>query len=257
MEKEEYKNIYSHESSHFFYVSLHQLILNCISKHCKNNFPLNILDAGCGTGLLAKKMSSKGIVTGVDINDEALRFSKKRGIKVEQASIANLPFPDNKFDLVTCIDVLYHQQVNDDIRALREFFRVLKPGGILLMRVPANNWLRLSHDRCVHTRYRYSKKDLKEKLNNANFKIKKLSYLNSLLFFPALYKFISEKVLKSYSKTSSIEKLPTVLNSIFLKILNFENRIMLLTGLPFGLGLFAVCQKPVISRNLAKSVTVK
>src|SRR3989344_9097473 len=128
MQTSEYENIYKNEGHHFFYVGNHFVILNLVRRHAKDSTH-NILDAGCGTGLLAKKLQSFGKVTGVDISPEAIKYAKKRGVDARLASIAKLPFKKATFDLVVSVDVLYHQKVKNDRTALLEFKRVLKPGG--------------------------------------------------------------------------------------------------------------------------------
>ncbi|MBI4091874.1 MAG: class I SAM-dependent methyltransferase, partial [Candidatus Levybacteria bacterium] len=88
MELLEYKNIYDNEEKHFFYRANHALFLSFIKDlKAKNVNALKILDAGCGTGLLAKKLGKFGDVAGVDISPQALFYAKKRGIRVKQASV--------------------------------------------------------------------------------------------------------------------------------------------------------------------------
>src|SRR3989344_8949493 len=132
MQTSEYKNIYLNEQTHFFYKTTHSIILTLIKKHLQSRGKLKILDAGCGTGLLTQKLGFLGQVWGVDISVSALSFAKKRGLsRLNRASIDSLPFSGKKFDLITCVDVLYHTKVNDK-KAIKEFCRVLKPGGTLV-----------------------------------------------------------------------------------------------------------------------------
>ena len=150
MEIVEYENMYRNERDHYFYVATHQLVLSLIEKYAPTpKKQLKILDAGCGTGLLAQKMSKMGRVEAIDFSPEAVKFSKRRKIKVQQASIEKLPFPDDSFDVVVSIDVLTAASIKNDQVALREFNRLLKPGGILIMRVSAYPWLKLIHDKHV------------------------------------------------------------------------------------------------------------
>lgn len=243
MQIQEYKNIYENEEKHFFYRANHALFLYFISsirtKLCR---PLNILDAGCGTGLLAKKLKKFGRVTGVDISSKAVYFSKKRGISVKEASINRLPFPSQSFDLVVSMDVLYHKEVNDK-KALSEIYRALKPGGLLLLRVPANPFLFSTHDKYVHTRERYTKEKLLKKLKGEGFMVEKISYVNTILFLPALVKVAFEKISKTNHVSSSVNQVPKILNRILFTLLSFENWILKYSSLPFGIGLFTVAKK--------------
>ena len=229
MKISEYQKLFDNETTHFFYVSLHNLIIDEIEKL----LPMygKILDAGCGTGLLTKRLEKFGDVTSVDINPEAIRFCKKRGVKVIKASINELPFEDNSFDIVTSIDVLYHKGVNDKL-AIKEFYRVIKPKGFLILRVAANNWLSSEHDQKVHTRHRYSKTEIGEKLEGAGFRVAKLSFMNFSLL-PAAILF----------KNLSLKKVNPFVNFIFKYILAVENKLLGHINLPQGTGLFAVAKK--------------
>lgn len=240
MEIPEYLNIYQNEETHFFYVSNHNFVLKLLQKYSKGKLGLKILDAGCGTGLLIKKLEKYGDVVGVDFEKEAVRLSKKRGVKVQKASVNKLPFPANSFDVITSVDVLYHKNVVD-LLALSEFRRVLKKDGILILRVPAIKWLRTSHDSYVHTRERYNRGDLKQKLQKSNFQILKLSYINVFL----LPFTILESIFGRFENKpkSIVTKLPSFINNLVINVLNCENFIIERVNLPIGLGLIAVCKK--------------
>ena len=112
MEKQEYLNIFKNEKSHFFYRANHGLFISFARKFSGKK-RIKILDAGCGTGLLAKKLKNLGNVVGVDINRLALALSKKRGVRAKLASVDKLPFKTDSFDLIVSMDVLYHKGVND------------------------------------------------------------------------------------------------------------------------------------------------
>ena len=243
MEVAEYRNIYENEDQHFFYRANHDLFLSFVSPfRTKIKRRLKILDAGCGTGLLAKKLEKFGEVVGVDISPQALFYSKKRGIKVKRASVNKLPFQAKTFDIVLSMDVLYHRQVNDK-KALIEFWRVLKPGGLLLIRVPAHPLLFSSHDRFVHARQRYVKRELMIKLKEAGFIIQKITYVNSVLFAPALFKVGFEKIKYPNTSASAVASIPNFVNQILTNLLKAENFFAKHFFLPFGIGLFAVAKK--------------
>lgn len=252
MQLSEYKNIFDNEASHFYYATNHGVILALAKKFTLGNKYLKILDAGCGTGLLGKKLQALGNVQGIDISPEALKFAKKRGLKVKLASVNKLPFKNNTFDLLVSLDVIYHRQV-DDKKALREFYRVLKPGGILILRVPANKWLTSSHDRAVHTRQRYSKQELAAKLNKAEFKTLKLSYVNTVLLPIAAITLLSEKLTANKAR-SGIKTLPKHINFLLTKLLLLDSFILKRANLPFGLGLIVVAKKPKTINSLASTI---
>lgn len=140
-----------------------------------------ILDAGCGTGSDLVFLKSYGDAMGVDISDKALAYNKQRGNKIVKGDLNKLPFPDESFDIVVAGDCIYHQWV-DDGKAAREFYRVLKHGGMLLLNTAAFEFLRSKHDEAVMTKKRYTKKSVKVLLQRAGFHLEKNFYWNSLIF---------------------------------------------------------------------------
>lgn len=243
MQKEEYSNIYNQESRHFFYVGNHLLILNLIKRFAGNNGKLQILDAGCGTGMLAVKLLRFGKVMGIDVSHEAVKFSRKRGVDVKRASITKLPFKNHAFDLVVSVDVLYHQWVKNDLQALLEIKRVLKPGGILILKVPAHNWLRGSHDLIVLTRERYTTTQLKRLVAQAGLKTLQASYFASFLLPLAIVKRLIESVSHPGQAVSDVSSPPVPVNSIFIFFYKLESFLLKFVSIPFGLSVFVVAQK--------------
>lgn len=239
MQISEYKNIFQNEGHHFFYVGNHFVILNLVRKYA-NGVNHNILDAGCGTGLLAKKLQLFGNVTGVDVSPEAIKYAKKRGINVRLASITKLPFKNATFDLVVSVDVLYHQKVKNDKIALLELKRVLKPNGVLILKVPAYNWLRGSHDIVVHTRHRYTTEELERLAAMVGLKVIKASYFASFLLPLALLKRLYESIAPIKNTESDVHPVPPILNSFVIALYKLESFLITFTNLPFGLSAFVV-----------------
>ena len=244
MEIAEYRNIFEHEETHFYYVGTHNAVIKLLDLYLKNIRGNVMLDAGCGTGSLMKKLKGFGEIWGIDASSEACKLAKKNGLKkVLQASVEKIPFKDSTFDAVISIDVLYHKGVKSDLKALKEFKRVLKPGGILIVKNPAHNWLRGNHDLIIHTKRRYSKGEFKSKLDSAGFEILKLSYIN-IFFFPwALLKRLTENILRS-KPSSDVKGLPWRINKLLIGIYNVEIKLLTKGEIPIGLSLFAVARKP-------------
>ena len=243
MELTEYRNIYLNEESHFFYVSTHELIIRLIRKGVHKSEGLDILDVGCGTGGLAKKMEKFGSVSGIDGSEEAIKFCRKRGVNVIKASVDKMPFNDNSFDLITCVDVLYHKGVNDDVVALKEIKRILMKDGWLIIRVPAFNFLLSAHDRHVHTARRYTANELERKINQAGLSAKQISYVHSPIFILGLLRTLAERFHPN-KQVSAVSKVNRFLNTALIFILNIEGR-MIENGLrlPLGQGVIAVAKK--------------
>ncbi len=246
MELAEYKNIFDNEKSHFYYVGTHNAVLKFLNIYLSKKSGNTILDAGCGTGALMKKLNKFGEIWGIDASSEALKFAKQNKVRnIKKASVENIPFKDDLFDAVVSIDVLYHKAVKNDVRALSEFRRVLKPGGLLIVKSPAHNWLRGSHDEIIHTVRRYNKNELQERLKKVKFNTIKMSYIN-LFFLPfAVVKRISESLF-NHKPESDVKPVPKIINFLLIAVYGLEVEILTKTSLPFGLSLFAIARKPII-----------
>lgn len=241
MEKEEFYNIFDNECSHFYYVGLHNALLKILKVYAPKT-ALTILDIGCGTGSFALKMASLGEVVGVDSSSVAIQLAKKRGLKKCQVGSAlQIPLPDHSFEVVTAIDLLCQFSVEDAKVFLQEVRRVLKPGGIFVLRTAAHRWLCGSHDQFIHILSRYSKQGLIDLLVNNGFKIIKLSFVNFFVFIPVFLKRLLQRILKS-PPSSDISLLPHWLNQILVFLEKMELLCLLTFGLPVGVGLLAVLQ---------------
>jgi len=245
MEKKEYEILYTIEDEYWWYVGLRDLVFSSIVKFRgdvrKNS---RILDAGCGTGATLEGLNDYGESYGIDISDEAVRFCKQRGLRnVIKGSVEEIPVGDDFFDLVTSLDVLYHRKVENDTKALKELYRVVKNNGILILNLPAYNFLRSRHDEAIHTRHRYLKSEVRRKVEKTGFHIVKLTYRNSFLFPIFLIIRLLEKGRKRENAKSDLRSLPDFLNRLLIKILFLENGLLNKVNLPFGLSIFCVAKK--------------
>lgn len=257
MLKSEYKNIYLHEETHFIYVSMHASIEKLINKYSMDKSSgknkLKILDAGCGTGGLLKKLSDKNAVYGIDISAEGIKLAKKRGLEnLKVGTVTKLPYRTNTFDVVVCIDVLYHQAVSDDLKALSEFKRVLKPRGILILKVPAYNWLRGKHDSIAHTKHRFTKPEVIKKLKKSRLKPIKTTYANGFIFPLALTKRLVDNF-SNEKPHSDVTTINPLLNRLFIMLSSFEDKLINWFDLPFGLTIFSVASKSSKDRSKKNS----
>jgi SAM-dependent methyltransferase len=148
--------------------------------------PPRLLDAGCGTGFNLVRLARLGSAVGVDLAPEAIAFCRERSVRVARASLLSLPFPDGYFDAVTSFDVIYHAWVSDDRLAVREMARVLRPGGVLLVRVPALQALWGAHDVEVQSRHRYTRGELRALLEACGMRLERATYGNAILL-PLLF----------------------------------------------------------------------
>lgn len=242
MDKEQYDIMFRLEDHHWWYLGMREITSTLLSRNLNGTRSPRILDAGCGTGGMVQYLGKFGRVYGVDVAAEAMDGCRQRGLRtVSRGSIEAIPFADASFDVVVSFDVLYHQSVIDDVRALAEFNRVLKPGGLLLIRVPAYDWLRGVHDAAVHTRHRYSRTEMRAKLAATGFRPRKLSYVNSLLFPVAATVRLTEGTHKPLK--SDLEMPSPATNWLLHSILRAEAALLRYFSFRWGLSVAAVAEK--------------
>jgi SAM-dependent methyltransferase len=238
MEPEEYDRIAQLEGRHWWYRGMQAIAAGWLARWVWPRLAgdngsgkrLQVLDAGCGTGGGLRWLAAHGHATGIDLHPLAVAYAGHSGQPVARASVCALPFPGGHFDLVTSFDVLYHAAIADDGAALRELARVLRPGGWLLVRVPAHDWLRGAHDRQVHTRERYSAPGLRRRLTAAGFAVRRLSYAGLWLLPPAVLRRLVQR--------------PPAPHQTFFLLLRAEAMWLRHAPLPVGLSVVALAQRP-------------
>ena len=238
MEIGEYKRMFSVEADHFWYQTLHGHVLRLLQPTSL----CSVLDVGCGTGMLARRLTDAGYaVTGLDLSPEALRLAKTRGLEtLVEGSVNALPFPENSFDAIVSLDAWYHQAVNDALAAC-EAARVVKPGGIVIVNLPAYDWLRSHHGEIVQTARRYTRPQGKKLFTDAGLEVTFCSHWNPLLF-PTI---VAVRLLSRLRRDQSSDVVPVTpwLNKTLRTLLAIE-RPLLSLPLPYGLSIFAVRRKP-------------
>lgn len=244
MKKIAYKEMFENELTHPWYQRTRLLMINVLKKTL--NKKSIILDVGCGTGGTIAQLKNHGFnnVFGIESSNMAISFCKKRGLKnIILSRAENIPYPSNNFDAVICLDVLYHQGLNRK-KVIQEIKRVLKPGGLFYSQEPAFNWLKSRHDLAIETDKRFTKSDLRQLLNQSEFKIIKLHYYNSLLFPVFVAKRIIDKFSLNKKVHSDVTSLNPVLSWLLSVVLSFETNISNYNfEIPFGLTLISVSKK--------------
>ncbi len=185
MECREYAIMYEAEERHFWYRALHRLLASMMRRFGPEGGG-RVLDIGCGTGAGLVLLARDYRASGLDLAEVALGFCRKRRLaRLARGSAMGLPFAQASFDGAVMMDVLYHQDVPDRRVPLREAARVLRPGGMLYLNLPAYQWLYSSHDVAVHTGHRFTRREAVGLLEQSGFEVVKATYWNTLLF-PAI-----------------------------------------------------------------------
>ena len=241
MRSDEYATMFRVEETHWWYRSLHRLILQTLEAELPNWREKQILDAGCGTGAVLKALGNTGKNFGIDLAVEAIAFCQQRGLQnVRQGDICDLPFSDESFDAVICSSVIYHEWVSDVPRAMCEMRRVLRPGGLLILNVPAFRFLHSPHDTAVMTARRFRRPEIRDWLLDQDFSIRRLSYWTTLLFPIAV---IARTVGFSQSGRDFETEHQSMQGRLLARVMELELRLLRRMSFPFGVALLAAATK--------------
>ncbi len=205
-----------------------------------------VLDAGCGSGRTLEELRDLGEVHGIELDQGAAAVARDRGdFDVRIGRIEELPWEEETFDLITCLDVIEHTP--DDVVALRELRRVCKPGGWLLVTVPAYQALWSAHDDVNHHYRRYVRRTLRAAAAGAGWRVARTTSFNSLLLAPAAIVRLAQRMRPPADGVTPELKLgPGWLNDLLERPLRLEAS-WLERGrtLPAGLSLLGVLANPV------------
>lgn len=244
MKKGEYQKLYNFENFYWWHVGRRDIIKSLLSMVFSEK-NIQILDVGCGCGGNFKMLSQFGKVIGLDKSPEAIKFCQKRGFNnCFLGEAEDINFPDQSFDMVVALDLLEH--LDDDNKALKEFYRVLKKGGYVLITAPAYQFLWSEHDEILEHKRRYSLSDLNKRICRANFNVVKKSYFITFTFlFIFTYRFFQKLFLKGEKKQkkTSYVILPSFLNSLLIFLLRLEAFVSRYISFPFGVSIVCLAKK--------------
>jgi SAM-dependent methyltransferase len=246
MHPAEYATLRSAEDHHWWYQVLHHQVAAAL----KGRLPPHgrLLDAGCGTGGMLDFLRGPFPSlhsNGIDLSPLAVQHARNRSLaNIQQASAHNLPFKAAAFDAVLSLDVLYHEDI-EEARAMQEMARVLKPGGLLVLNLPAFPCLRGSHDVAVCGVRRYKSCHVRPLLELHNLSLEMIHYWNAWLFLPLLLWRRSTRARPSRSaqSASDVALTPSWLNDGMARLGLLDARLCRLCRAPFGSSLFAVAKK--------------
>ncbi|APR52494.1 class I SAM-dependent methyltransferase [Sphingomonas koreensis] len=240
MDRIVYDRMAEHDSTHWWYVARRDILADFIGREVNPPKGARILEIGCGTGHNLPMLGAFGEVDAIEIDPAAREIASKRlGKEVGSAPLPELSgVAEGQYDMIAVLDVVEH--IEDDVAALEAMAKRLKPGGTILITVPAHQWMWSAHDVVNHHKRRYSKATLIAALERAGLKWRKLGYFNSLLFPAAVAARLAGKLTGKDDSDDSPPAKP--LNAIFEKIFGLERHLVGRVPLPPGLSLIVLAQ---------------
>ncbi len=245
MDDSELQAMLRHDEHHWWYRGRRR-VLRAALERCQVPHDARLLDAGCGSGRTLDDLARLGTVSGVDLSPDSVAAARARGHEdVRVAAVEELPFDDATFDVVTCLDVIEHTP--DDRRTLTELRRVTRPGGVLIVTVPAHPRLWSGHDVVNRHFRRYRRRDLRAAAVGAGWDLQLDTYFNSLLLGPAaVIRGLQSRRDPREESASDLELTPPGLDRLLEAPIAAEAALIRAGGrVPFGLSLLAVLRAPV------------
>jgi SAM-dependent methyltransferase len=208
-----------------------------------------IMEIGCSSCFLIKDLASsfpEAVIIGADVvKDPLYRLAKTLpGIPLIRFDLLKSPLPDQSVDVLIMLNVLEH--IEDDVLALQKAFNLLKPGGALIIEVPAGPNLYDAYDAELHHFRRYSASELQAKLTQAGFKVTRKSHLGFVLFpaFAAI-KLLNKWLPSRKNKTVVRDQAASTSGSGLVKLaMEFESKSLAAFRLPFGIRVLMTAQRP-------------
>lgn len=247
MEERYYSEYFEVEDRHWWFVGRRRIFMRLLDRHLGPDAGgrRRVLDVGCGTGTMIGHLARYGEPEGVDADARAVAMCHRRGLEgVRHVESPPLPWEDRSFDLVTALDVLEH--ADDDRGLLLELRRVTRPGGLVLVSVPAFRWLWGPQDDISHHRRRYVARELEERVSAAELELRHLSYFNTLLFPPiAAIRLLRPRRRASADVRSDFELTrPGRVNDLLGRLFGAEAAAVERFRLPFGVSILALAARP-------------
>ncbi|HLK14358.1 MAG TPA: class I SAM-dependent methyltransferase [Fimbriimonadaceae bacterium] len=241
MNPDEYRRMFELESHYWWFVARRRLAFRLLRMALPEVVRPRILDLGCGTGAFDVELSRYGDPVGADMSRLALDLAHSRGsFDLVQADGSALPFKAGTFDASIGLDVFEH--IENDAAALAECSRVLRPGGVLVLTVPAFRTLWGPHDVALHHFRRYRRAEVRERLVAAGLHPIRLSYSVFFLFPLVLLVRLFEKRKRGPAE-ASLPIVPRWLNSSLIGLGDVEAALITRLALPWGSSVVAVARK--------------
>lgn len=252
MEPHFYAEYNRHECSHWWFRWRFELIRTLV-RNGSSGERTRVLDAGCGTGSMVERLADLCEPVGIDVAPQAVSLAAARGIPgIVRGSLDSMPFNPATFDTVLVLDVLEH--IEDDAAVLLNLYAALRPGGHLILTVPAFRFLWSEHDEVNHHKRRYTTAEVQRMIEDAGFQVRRVTYCNAVLFVPILVRRMALRLLRRFgnrqhatmeSPRSDLSDYPRPINEALFLLLSAETKLLNWIDLPFGSSILAQADRPL------------
>lgn len=236
------------EARHFWFRGFRAFVTPLLHDAAAGRPDLRLLDCGCGTGANLALLDTVGRAYGFDLSETGLHLGREAGrTRLARASVTAAPFPTASVDIVTSFDVLYSLADADEAAAVAEMYRVLKPGGVAIVNVAAMPVLRGDHSVLSREIRRYSRGELRTRLERGGFVVERLTYTNATLFVPlAIARLLQRRrgLRREGETESEISVPPAPINAIMAAVMRLEALWLRWLDEPFGSSLLCLARKP-------------
>lgn len=244
MEDGEYRLMAAVENRHWWYKACRKLLFRMLAGELEGQdaSTYRVLDAGCGVGATGGWLSRHGRVWALDTSKQALNLYAEAYPEATllEGSVESVPLDDSSIDLLLCVTVLYHANVEDPRKAISEFVRVLRPGGLMCLVEPGGRRMKRGHDHVTHGARRFDLDELRNLVEGAGVVIERSTGAFSFLLLPA---WIRSK-LPDGRRSSDLSNNVTGLFGLLGSLASIERRILRRRSLPVGLSVVVVGRKP-------------
>lgn len=244
MQDEIYHEMYSVEDRHWWFAGKRRIIRDLLCRYApkRDGAPIRLADVGCGCGRNLEELPAGFTGVGIDASPIAIEFCRKRGVNACRGMLPDdVPLDDGSFDAVVMADVLEH--IDDDAAAAQSVMRLIAPGGILIVTVPALPSLWTSWDEIHGHKRRYTREGLAKTLGATGLDVELISFYNTLLLAPA----VAGRILRKLTGQRGAGELKVphrLVNGALEAVLASERHILGRIPLPIGLSLVAVMRQP-------------
>jgi SAM-dependent methyltransferase len=233
------------EDRHFWFRGLRRNAALVLGRALAGRSPTLIIDCGAGTGRNLDWLNAFGPAVGVELSTMGSGLAKARGRRVVRGTVAALPFADACADVTTSFDVLYCLDDDTEGAAVREMWRVLKPGGLALVNAAALSILRGAHSTLTHERRRYTRRSLSTLMTANGFAVRRITYTNMATFpFTLAVRWHDRATGRAAVASDADLRVPAApINAALDALLSAEAGLLRIASLPVGSSVLCLAEK--------------